>query len=441
MNERGWNPPLRPPVDRRTTSRYERLELTRNPFSVTGIASDNVDSRLKPVSGVDTALADVLQKFLDRQANLLVALVGDYGMGKTHTLRLIQELMLGEGFPSHPKIVYISSAGHELYSLLRSILDSFGRDELTKTVWAMLLGDIRRKQMDAGYEWLVEQFGSDKDRSKWSRSFLSELDAPDGFLLKSEQLEDYRLFLSEFQRRRFSISRLRSYAISYLTSELKCSAFVAGELFDATDSDVLSAQAAWDRLTVPGERKAPFKPQQETSFFRALLTLVERTGNYDSLALLVDEFEATVSSSLRRSEQEAYLRSLRLLNDAAIAPSQLPLLVILAMNMDAKKTIEQIYPALIQRIIVIELPVVDVSVATELISNYLADARPEGLPTSDPLFPFGMSVIEALVESLPATSRSVRSLVVRCHEIIERLADSSSIKLPVEDPAILDSLR
>ncbi|MCC6168716.1 MAG: hypothetical protein IT329_15955 [Caldilineaceae bacterium] len=435
MDKRLWSPALRPPSDIKTATRYARLGLIRNPFPATGVAPDNADLGLKPVGGVDAALENILQKFLDRRANLLVALVGDYGMGKTHTLRLLQELMVGEDFPLRPKVVYVSSAGYELYSLLRSILDSFGRDELTKTVWSMLLDDLRQKQKAGGYKWLVEQFGSDKEREKWDHTLWHSTELPNSFVLQEEHLRDYRHFLREFERRRFSVARLRNYAIGYLTRELKCSAFVAGELFDATDSDMLSAQAAWDRLTVPGEKKAPYKPQQETSFFQTMLTLVQRTGNYDSMALLVDEFEATVSSSLRRSEQEAYLRALRLLHDAAIAPSPLPLLMVLAMNADALKTIRSIYEGLLQRVVVIDLPVIDVMTATEIIANYLAPARPANWAPADSLSPLNTSVIESLVESLPAKSKSPRALVIRCHEIIERLADDSSIEVPISDLA------
>jgi hypothetical protein len=413
--------------------KYGRLLLTRNPFPAVGVASEN--PMFPPLDIVDPQLREVLTNFIQDHGNQIVGIIGDYGTGKTHTLRVIQEKMQESNFPIRPKIVYVASAGYELYSLLRSILDSFGRDEITKTIWRALLDDIRQNVNAGGFKWLLSNFAEPKDSQLLSRPTLLDTGDDDfesstipvGF--SDEHLSDYRRFLSEYAKRKLSPKRLRAYAISFLTRRLRCSAFLAAELFDATDDDFLKAQSAWDRLTISGEKNAPYKPDQEASVMTVLLTITEMTGNYDSFVLLVDEFEATVSATLQRKQQETYLRALRLLYDVSIERSKIPALIMLAMTIDALKTVSQIYPALAHRITRIDLPLVDKSLAIEVIGNYLESTRLYVGEPVLPLFPLSEEAVDALIDNLP--TKSLRLLLVRCQALIEHLANNQTLELPI----------
>jgi hypothetical protein len=166
-----------------------------------------------------------------------------------------------------------------------------------------------------------------------------------------------------------------------------------------------------------------------------LLTLTKMTG-HESFVLLVDEFEATVSATLQRRQQESYLRSLRLLCDACVDPSEIPVLIVLAMTGDASRAISSIYPALAERLITVDLPLVDRSLAIEVIANYLNRDRLNGGQPESSLFPLSNDAVNALLEDLSESERSLRSLLVRCQALIEYLAAHPDIDLPANVEAV-----
>jgi hypothetical protein len=435
MAESRWNPTFSSDAALMTQTRYSRLQLLRNPFPSVGVAPDSPP--IGPTQGVARRLQQLLHDFIANRTNHYIGIVGDYGFGKSQILRLLHELMQRPEFPMRPKLVYVASAGYELYSLLRSILDNFGRDELTKTIWRKLLDDFRSNAKGRGHSWVATNFAEGKEIQRYGEPSPLLHDQGKQVLSSGwidEQFIDYRVFLQEFVRRRLSLKRLREYGIRYLSRELKCSPFLAAELYDATDSDYVKSQTAWDRLTVPGEKGAPYKENQEVAVMQTLLTLVEWTGSYDSFVLLVDEFEATVSSTLQRKQQETYQRSLRMLLDRFVGVRVVPLMVVLAMTKDARATVQALYPGINDRLTFLELPAADISTAIEVISNYLALER---ISTSSPLsalFPLTEEAVSEIVAALP--TKSLRELVLYTRLVIELLAEDETISLPAKGDVV-----
>lgn len=413
-------------------NKYQRLYLTRNPFPSVAVAREN--PLFPPLSTIDKTLQNLLVNFVETKESRMAVVIGEYGSGKTHTLRLIQEKLQESEFPLRPKIVYIASAGYDMYSLLRNILDGFGRDEITKTIWRLLLEDIEAQSKEKSHRWLYENFVDPKTKSfNVMQGRLEDLAQEQQSVapsLKRDDFLDYRIFLKKFTKLGFSIGQLRNYAIKFLSKKLECSPLIAAELFDATDDDALRSQAAWDKLTVQGEKGAPYKPEKEADVMKLVLNLTAYSGNYDSFVLLVDEFEAVIAKQVAPKQSDAYLRSLRLIFDQTAA--QYPYLAILAANSEAWATATTVYPALTGRVTRIDLPKIGSTLAVEVVSNYLRSARVENVdvPGDGTMCPFSTEVIEWLSEL--SSLKTVKELVVYCRELIEYLANNPSIPLPVE---------
>ena len=428
-----WNSPFSLPTDDQPISRYARLRLKRNPFPSVGVAPDS--PTIEPPPAVVAELRKVLQDFIDNRGNQYILILGEYGYGKTHALRSLQERMRRNSFPMDPKIVYIASAGFELYSLIRNILDGFGRDELAKTVWQTILDDFREHAKNHGHNWVAEHFSSPKEADLSRQSLFGGDNLSDTVLQSGwndDHFLDYRQFLQEFAKRKLSLKRLREYAIGVLVRVLECSAFLASELYDSTDSDIIRAQTAWDKLTIPGERGAPYKEQQEWQVMRTLLLLVELTGNYDSLVLLVDEFESVFATPGSRGGPTAkYQRSLRHLLDQVSGAPLLPLMVVLAVNTSSYDAIRSVYPPLDDRLMTkIMLPSIDSALARSIISSYLQQERISVQEKDPPLFPFTEEAVDAILAAIP--TKSVRELILYARRAVEYLANNEAVALPID---------
>lgn len=416
--------------------KYRRLRLTRNPFPSVGVAAENPG--YPPFSTIDSDLRSFIQSFIDTGESRMGVVVGEYGTGKTHALRLVQEALQRPGLGFRAKIIYLASAGYEAYSLLRGMLDQFGRDEITKIIWRLLLDDIAAQVKRGGHRWVVtnfvDQIGRGAARANPNLSLPAfgaqeEQHIPTG--LQPEDFSDYRTFLATFVRRKLSLGRLRTYAIDFLTHTLDCSALLAAELYDATDIDALRAQAAWDRLTVTGERGAPYKAEREPDLMALVLNLTKFADAYDGLVLLVDEFESTVAATIPRKQSETYLRSLRLIFDRTA--TQFPYLALLTVTPDAWEVAVQTYPALPQRITkLFRLPAVSPDLAREIIANYLQGARAqEDGAAVDQLYPFTSVAVEVIVGLLPL--KTTRALLLFCQSLLAHLADAADVPLPVDE--------
>jgi hypothetical protein len=248
-------------------------------------------------------------------------------------------------------------------------------------------------------------------------------------LFKEEVLSDHRRFLAAYQAQRLSLLHLRDYAIRVLSEVLNCHAQVAELLFDSTDDDVLRAQVAWDRLTVSDEKQSPLKREREGHIMSLLLKLTEKSGNYDSFALLIDEFESITSSTHMTPRQtETYLRTLRLLLDKTWG--SFPYMMALAITSEALDLIlnQDRYPAFFQRPRQIELPVVDEEVAREFFASYLAEARTEPLPQgASELYPF---TEDMLVAATHLKNKTPRALAEFGHDLVE-FSHDRKLKPPI----------
>ena len=147
--------------------RYRRLGLTMNPFPSVGIAPERPLYSL--VEPVNNQLHRFIQDFIGTRESSMAVITGDYGTGKTYALRTIQENLAQERLQEQkvslrPKVVYLPSAGYEAYTLLMGILNGFGRAEVTRIIWRLLLDDIEQRSRNGGHGWVNDTFADAKKK-------------------------------------------------------------------------------------------------------------------------------------------------------------------------------------------------------------------------------------------------------------------------------------
>jgi len=100
---------------------YERLGLRANPFPPDGLAPD--DNLLPSSPETLDAIGEFVRQFLRTRKYRGMVVLGTYGTGKTHTLKLIREQLQESGLPL--KAIYLITPSYEPYQILRGILTGY----------------------------------------------------------------------------------------------------------------------------------------------------------------------------------------------------------------------------------------------------------------------------------------------------------------------------
>jgi hypothetical protein len=390
--------------------RYAKLGLSRNPFSASGLAPENPPGL--PVSAVRQDLERFVASFLQTGSYQAAVLVGPYGSGKTHHMRLLEKL-----FRSDPatRVVYLASAQNDPRQVVEAVLKELGRGDLAKLVWRPVLETLRRAQTQDPSR-IFAEFGDEKIKARRPRNSVAIF--PD-VVFSDDALGDYRRLIVAFQERRdLSLKKLRTYAISTLSKHLNISAGSARLLFDTTEDEALRAAGAADQL-FSGPAKEP--AAEEAEVLRGLSQLLTEDGT-TRLVLLIDEFEGvSMLERMTRRQSVDYLYSLRMLVDRT-APSA-PYALVVATTPQAYDLARDLYSPTESRFQwQIKLPILDESTAREILTTALASAR---LPKArDGIRPFTDEFLQALL----ATGISVpRALIVKAHRAIERAAEDQKV--------------
>ena len=270
---------------------YSRCFLRRNPFPSTAIPEE-----VPPVTvdrdSIIRHFQDVVAQLYQDGASTVTVLVGEYGSGKSHLLKVFkhstnsQLLQLEE--PS--LAVYIKSPGRNFLDFVFAVIEDLGRSLLT---------DYSNR--------VIEDFIS----QHWSRS--------EHYIYDSEVRE-------EFKNKRIGIdSLLRSSTTRDLFSDIKHERFSGVRNFDLVSAflflshpDFSSIAWRWflgqklsreerDEIVVDS---ALTEPKEAYSVFQSLVELLHLLG-VKSLVLLIDELEKIVLiSALLRSQYQDDLRHL-----------------------------------------------------------------------------------------------------------------------------------
>ncbi len=309
------------PVNTNEESRWlwEQFKLPHNPFPPSGISPDTPeDPPLKEQSGkeITPLITEFIQSaYRNRAASRSLAIVGTYGTGKSHILRLMHNQInerLGSG-DERALSIYVQRPRIEAQDLNRDILKSLGEDTIRKMLWFSIRGNLAHDVMDPLMRTSLHAqiFGpifTQGGKQPQQTSFTG--------VFSAENLEDYRKFFQAYDQQGWSRTHLRPYfrqlfirAVQSQSAQDVVDSFIA--LLLAPDAQ---SRSTWESLLTLGQiRRMPQLAAPE--FLRDLLRLFKING-YVYTFLLIDEFEEVPQGSLltKRQRVEYLYTVLEILN-------------------------------------------------------------------------------------------------------------------------------
>lgn len=409
---------------------YRKLGLRANPFPPDGLAPD--DNLLPPAPETIAKIKAFVGQFLRTRQYQGLIVLGTYGMGKTHTLKLIREQLQESGLPL--KAVYLITPGYEPYQILRGILKELGQGEITKMLWNIVLEDLTA-DYHAAPDSFLHTFEPPLKSGRGRTASVSTDQAPlfRRKLFGAEALSDYRTFLDAFDNTRLSRDKLREYIVSVFSKRITDDLAITSEFASMLIYDQYKSYTSWENLTVSGSSKSLFKPEGEPTFLLALLAVLKANG-IQYLVVLIDEFEGIpLMKRMTRREAIQYLYTLRMLIDRVWYKQ--PFAFVLASTTQAWETAKgELYEAVGDRIPEeLTLPTLTDRAGRDLMVAYLVTARDDGA-ANDELAPFDDDFFSIVGSEL---RRTPRQLVRLCYQLIERAVERDVSRI---DAAFLDEL-
>jgi len=378
--------------------------LTHNPFPPSGISPDAPDGPpLRDEQGAE--ITPRIRRFIrsafgSRSSTQGLVIIGAYGTGKSHLLRLMHHHInerLGTG-DDKALSIYVDRPRLEAQDLNRGILRSLGEDTVRKMLWYCVRFEIAQDIRDQSEHLKSLQ------RQLQGAIFASGADpAKDRVLdpvFRTENLGDYRQFLTAFDSQGWIRPQLHDYFVGLYQRSLDpgsplevIEAFVA--LLLAKDH---TARQTWESLLALGKRrKVPLMGAPE--FLEDLLRMT-RINGYAYTFLLIDEFEEVPAGYLLTKRQKAdYMYTLmEMLNRV-----QAGLGLVLAITPQAWNLLTSEAPPLSDRLpTVIRLGALDAESMGRLFAFYLERARVGNGPDAhEPLFPLSLELVSQLAMGLP----------------------------------------
>jgi hypothetical protein len=382
----------------------EHLRLPHNPFPPSGISPAAPDAPpLKDEQGREIAprIGEFIKSaYRDRDFARGLVIIGSYGTGKSHLLRLMHHQInerLGSG-DEKALSIYVDRPRLEAQDLNRAILKSLGEDTVRKMLWYCI-----RSQMALDINTQSEGL---KNLQRELRGPIFAQDAqhsndrvPDP-AFRTDNLGDYREFLAAFDAQGWTRQQLHNYFVGLYQRSLDplsplevIDAFVA--LLLAQDQ---RARETWESLLALGKkRKVPLMGAPE--FLEDLLKMARANG-YPYAFLLIDEFEEVPAGYLLTKRQKAdYMYTLmEMLNRV-----QAGLALVLAITSEAWGRLTSEAPPLSDRLpTVIRLGGLDIESLGRLYTFYLQRAREDArIEAPEPLFPLSEALLSRVAEGLP----------------------------------------
>ncbi len=401
---------------------YKRFFLQENPFPAIGIPGDRINfcvDRLRSKS----RFKDVLTELIFHDSSSITVLVGDYGSGKSHLLKLFKQSINEELLPQENPVlaVYVKSPGEDFRDFYLHFIDDIDLD---------LLVEYSRNTIDKYFKDNREKVAKlihDQDQKE---KFLKGKYNFETVLQKSQRLN----LFSEIRKDFFKTVNDDDLVFAFLSlssPEISSKAWkwFQGEKLEKSDKESLNVDKQID--------------DDESTFliFREFLKLQKVIG-IKSLVLLIDELEKlTYIHATKRTKYEDKLRDLidenpkNLCIFFAIAPTQWKLL--------AKES-----TAFIRRLAGNwdELEGFEEKDTKELIETYLVFSRIEGISPNlmkekfkeceISLCPFTSSSVKRIQD---LTKGRVSQVIFICRRLIDYYYDNQQ-KYPAITSEVVDTV-
>lgn len=284
---------------------YDRFYLRRNPFPAIGIPEEALSITVNRETVVKR-FQNVTRELLDTGRSIITVMVGEYGSGKTHLLKLFKksvntQLLSFEGTLA----VYIKTPGDDFSYFFYGFVDDIGLDLLSQLSIKFISDTMKAEHK------LMKHIFDERMRKSFISSELGLVEVMDkiAFFDLANELKH-----SKFSRIN---SDLVHVFLSLANPKLSSTAWkwLLGERLDKGEKELLYIDTSID-------------PKTTYELFRDFAKLFERIG-IKNLVVLVDELEKiTLLTKLKKDKYQDDLR--RLIDDHpknvcfyfAIAPRQ-----------------------------------------------------------------------------------------------------------------------
>ncbi|MCI2229912.1 ATP-binding protein [Polaribacter sp. MSW13] len=391
--------------------RFEKFDLTSNPFPKSGTANINESSDqtrlLIPIDDevhmqIINYVKDSLFSTQEEDQKLIGTITGDYGTGKTQLLLYAKYLIQNQDKKAF--VIYINNPGTKLSELIGSIIEKIGQEQFKKYLWNQVIDEIKKDSND--YKNSLLSYLSDKQ----GQMFGSDNDP---FSVENES--NHKAFLDAFlnqinnrtKRTEFN-QTLKSIILRIFEKENSNDPVISDYFYNLISED-FGVNKTWETITT-GSGK--YLDNKVVKLLNAIINIIQNQG-FERFYLLVDEFEDITSGRLTKKESDSYAYNLRALIDKERRWCLLIALTRTALD-DIKKTSPPLVDRLTDRQINIER--LSNTQTKQIILNYLNLSR----EPSENIFPFSDEAIDFLNK---ASEELPRLVLRKLYFIMERAAD------------------
>lgn len=413
---------------------YLVLGLKYNPFPASAVASGAESYEIGEGEGPVfylpvfppirqqhmVTIRDFVRSALALQQFAGLQVIGDYGFGKSHLLRFVEQQInefKGNIRGGRIRAFYIKNPSTKPQGLLFSVTKSIGEQELRNMTWSTILSTFHKV-----YTTDKKSF-EDSLRSIHPSTLIQpnweQLDA----LFEEDALANYKLFLDRAQSLGISREDLRIISKQYLRGKIDNLEITEHLLAIAFGSEMSSFQS-WVALTSAEGRRGLKAPQ--TDHFRAILRILQLSG-ISFVFLLVDEFEDIAGIRLTPRQRAEYEASLRMFIDSY----HLDFAMVLAATAQAIEVIKETYNPFLDRFThrIDLIPLTEDETETVLL-RYLNSALAESAkPFEMNQHPFKL-VVGQIVKHARGNARATLNI---CHKLIEYCREQKKVELSAQD--------
>ncbi len=417
----------------------QHFGLPGNPFPPPGIADAAGESPPLRPNDFDKLLNFVQRGYATGESQFMVV-KGEYGSGKTQTLRFIEYVVntyMNKGDQA-ARAVYVERPRLGAQELNRTILRTLGQDTIRKYVWfaihRFLLEEIvhpSQQLLDLKKNLTANRLQQQRPRRQASLPQIGlwveddpAINVPFDAVFNPEVILDYRTFLTSLESKGWSREHVRSYLVTLLLKAVSpqdsvslAQTFVA--LLLAPDD---AAFASWETLLGITNTRTTL-PLRAPDFLQFLLRVMALNGIV-YVYMLIDEFEEVSQTALLTARQrQDYIYTMReVLNSIqrglsvviGISPAGLD-----ALQVDGVPFIDVSNE-------MISLPRVEVSDAIKLVQFYLDREREGTGHEMGDIYPLSRELIAYILNNFPrAAQRTPRNVVQFMHRLLNHAAENN----------------
>lgn len=287
---------------------YGRFKLKFNPFPMTAISVGGTPFPLYAPKA-DEVIKDFIVRTYTENHYAGMIVVGDYGFGKTYTLRWVEK-RINEGYSQRNSeaacAIYIENPLSSPRELISAMISHYGINKYLTMLWGLVTHAFREKYENEGKEFL-KQFRQ-RQLGLYDTDLVFELFSEARVM---DPMRLLRRLCDELGKiRQFNLEKFSDFAYENVIGPIFGHTEIAYALSKFNANGFGASFRAWKALIeVKATKKSTHVGFGDVDFMRSILEVFKQKG-YKRVYLLLDEFE-DIHENLKKGQLSSYLRILR----------------------------------------------------------------------------------------------------------------------------------